>query len=175
MPTSMPGIGTPATPSAPPSAMTSGKVTGSSQIAGAAEEGAPEADGDHRGDMVPAEDRVQEAGGEATAGGSAGMGGGRGGEGEDAGERQGRAQGSGLRCGSRGAHHAPMSRLRNRLVGTAGSVITDLTLVAGIGSFDDVRMAARQDGGDLLLELVPGDLRLRGVGFDDIGTGNFLV
>ncbi len=34
MPYSMPGIGTPATPSAPPSAMTSGKVTGRSQIAG---------------------------------------------------------------------------------------------------------------------------------------------
>ena len=47
--------------------------------------------------------------------------------------------------------------------------IIDLPLVAGIGSFDDVRMAAREDGDDLLLELIPGDLRLRDAGFDDIG------
>jgi hypothetical protein len=35
MPVSIIGIGTPATPSAPPSAMTSGKTTGRIQIAGA--------------------------------------------------------------------------------------------------------------------------------------------
>jgi len=34
MPTSTPGIGTPSTPRAPPKAITSGKITGSSHIAG---------------------------------------------------------------------------------------------------------------------------------------------
>ena len=64
-----------------------------------AEEGAPEADGDHGRDMVPAEDRVQEAGDEAAAGRLAGVGGGGGGEEGDGGsEGQGSAQGNGPRA-----------------------------------------------------------------------------
>ena len=67
IPISMPGIGTPMTPSTPPKAITTGKVTGSTQIAGRAQLGAPHADRDHRDDVVEPEDRMLDPGDEAAA------------------------------------------------------------------------------------------------------------
>jgi hypothetical protein len=75
--------------------MTIGKTIGRSQIAGGAEEGAPETDRDHRDDVVPAEERVGEAAEEAPAHAPSGVGL-RGGGGEE-GER-GERKRSGHRC-----------------------------------------------------------------------------
>ena len=62
MPISTPGSGTPTSPSKPPKAMTSGNVTGSSQIAGAPSCAPQRPDGDHREDVVESGDRMQEPG-----------------------------------------------------------------------------------------------------------------
>ena len=61
MPISVPGSGTPMRPSMPPRAMTMGKATGSSQIAGAPELRAPQSHRDHGHDMIEAGDRMPKA------------------------------------------------------------------------------------------------------------------
>ena len=73
MPVSTPGSGTPSTPSTPPNAITSGKTTGSSQIAGGPRNAPHMPDRDHRDDVIRAEDRVQEAAREAAGHALAGV------------------------------------------------------------------------------------------------------
>ena len=65
MPISPPGRGTPISPSAPPSAITIGNVTGRIQIAGAAELRAPESDRHHREHVIEPRQRMQQAGEQA--------------------------------------------------------------------------------------------------------------
>ena len=66
MPVSTATIGTPRMPSTPPNAITSGNTIGSSQIAGRAEERAPQADRHHRHHVVRSEHRMRKAGEEAS-------------------------------------------------------------------------------------------------------------